>query len=332
MRFEQSVTSISWIPSEAMTGPMRVPMDIGLGHYDEAPPEQIADGDLEALNRADRFRFANRLTGWIEVRSGEIVDSGYSSQILVGSTRINLGPGSVSVPAVAYPPIQKGPEISAGSARFVQTAGGRTGAPLPRRIDRPPFVRLTAPTAWTTLALSISADGSGEFEVLGASPFPRHWIYDGDGRLTQKSGVIDFAEWTRVHDYDRSPWADHEREALLTEVESAVERDLSKIVMGDNKPKVKRLAAGDTLIAQGDVSTDVYLILDGMFDVDVDGEVVAEVGPGAVIGERAVLEAGSRTSSVIAKSAAVVAGVPASALPHEALAQVATSHRREESS
>ena len=47
MRHENSVTSISWIPQEAMTGPMRIPMDIGIGHYDQAPPEQLRDGDRE---------------------------------------------------------------------------------------------------------------------------------------------------------------------------------------------------------------------------------------------------------------------------------------------
>ena len=38
MRIESSVTSISWIPSEAMTGPLRVPVDLGIGHYDDPPP------------------------------------------------------------------------------------------------------------------------------------------------------------------------------------------------------------------------------------------------------------------------------------------------------
>lgn len=330
MRIEKSVTSISWIPSEAMTGPMRVPMDIGLGHYDSAPPEVLGEGTLEELHEADRFRFANRLTGWIEVEDGNVVDAGYASQVLVGATTVKIGPGSVSVPAVSYPTIQHKPEISDDGARFVQTAGGRTGAPLPRRIDRPPFVRLTAPTAWTTLSLSIAIDGTTDFEVVGASPFPRHWIYGPDGTLQKKSGVIDFAEWTRVHDHDRTPWADQEREALMTDIETSVERELSKVLMGDNRPRIRRLSEGDNLITQGADETDVYLILDGMFEVDVDGEVVAEVGPGAVVGERSSLETGRRSSTVRALSAGVAAGVDASALPQTALGEIAGGHRREE--
>jgi hypothetical protein len=73
--------------------------------------------------------------------------------------------------------------VSETSVRFVQTAGGRTGVPAPRRISRPPFVQLSAPLVWTTLALTIRSDGSSAFEVVGASPFPRHWLYDEHGVL-----------------------------------------------------------------------------------------------------------------------------------------------------
>ena len=43
MRIESSVTSVSWIPSEAMTGPLRVPVDLGIGHYDDPLPDHIDD-------------------------------------------------------------------------------------------------------------------------------------------------------------------------------------------------------------------------------------------------------------------------------------------------
>ena len=46
-RFESSVTAISWIPSEAITGPSKVPFGMGITHYDDPPPDQIED--LEAL-------------------------------------------------------------------------------------------------------------------------------------------------------------------------------------------------------------------------------------------------------------------------------------------
>jgi hypothetical protein len=44
---------------------------------------------------------------------------------------------------------------------------------------------------WSTLALTIHADGTVEQELVGASSFPRHWVYDHTGRLVGKSGFID---------------------------------------------------------------------------------------------------------------------------------------------
>ena len=38
MRIESSVTSLSWIPSEAVRGGTRVAFDAGFTHYDEPPP------------------------------------------------------------------------------------------------------------------------------------------------------------------------------------------------------------------------------------------------------------------------------------------------------
>ena len=38
MRIEKSVTSITWIPSEAISGMPKVPFEMGVAHYDEPPP------------------------------------------------------------------------------------------------------------------------------------------------------------------------------------------------------------------------------------------------------------------------------------------------------
>src|SRR5690348_14053568 len=42
MRIESSVTSLSWIPSEAISGVMRLPFDLGPVHYDDPPPDHIS--------------------------------------------------------------------------------------------------------------------------------------------------------------------------------------------------------------------------------------------------------------------------------------------------
>src|ERR687884_371512 len=61
MRIEKSVTAISWIPSEAIEGLPKVPFELGIGHYDEPPPDRLEAGDLSRV-RADRGR-ARRLPG-----------------------------------------------------------------------------------------------------------------------------------------------------------------------------------------------------------------------------------------------------------------------------
>ena len=38
MRVESKVTSISWIPSEAVEGLPKVPFTMGIAHYDDARP------------------------------------------------------------------------------------------------------------------------------------------------------------------------------------------------------------------------------------------------------------------------------------------------------
>ena len=130
MRHEGGVTSLSWIPSEAVTGGSRAAFDAGFTHYDKPPPGEL--GDVEELRAADRFRFANVLRAWIDVDdSGRITGSGYGgdSRGLMGSTTIRLGGLHYRFQAVQLPDLQRDPEGGGGLVRFVQTTGGRTGLP-----------------------------------------------------------------------------------------------------------------------------------------------------------------------------------------------------------
>jgi hypothetical protein len=329
MRIESSVISISWIPSEAIKGMTKLPFEMGVSHYDAPPPDVVTD--LDALRAADAFRFANELRAWIEVDDGRIVGWGHAGGGQIGSTTLQVGPKAIAFPAVAFPDLQPEPEVSETAVRFVQTAGGRTGVPAPRRVRRPPFIQVVAPLAWSTLALTLRTDGTSEWEVLGASSFPRHWIYDQSGNLAAKTGMIDFKEWYRTAFGRHSPWGDEESPALVTVAETALERQLSsQIMQGGAKPKVKKLGASKTLVEQGDPGDALFLLLDGVLAVEVDGEKVAEVGPGAILGERAVLEGGTRTASLRAVTPVKVAVAPAEEIDRDALAEVSRGHRREE--
>ncbi|MGH9021433.1 MAG: cyclic nucleotide-binding domain-containing protein [Acidimicrobiales bacterium] len=332
MRQTSSITSISWIPSEAVAGGTRLPFDVGMAHYDEAPPDTLAS--LEELRDADRFRFANRLSAWIDVDdAGAITAAGYDGGGMIGSTTVRLGPVTHHFEAVPFPDIQPEPERGDGWVRFTQTAGGRTGMPAPRRINRPPFVQWQAPLAWTQLSLTLFADGRAESSMTQASHFPRHWVYGADGELTAKSGLIDFKEWYRKGWGKGTPWGDEGSKSFVTVAESALERCLSNQLMhGAAKPRLSRVRAGATLVSQGDASTDVYLVLDGVVRVEANGEPLAEYGPGALLGERAFLEGGRRTSSLVAVTACKLAAVPAASLDRSSLDELAEDHRREDSS
>jgi hypothetical protein len=330
MRYESSVTSLSWIPSEAVTGSMRIAFDAGIGHYDDPPPAEVTD--LAALQAADRFRFANLLRAWIEVTpDGQITDAGYSGGGLIGTTTVKLGALKYRFQAAQLPDLQRAPEYGDGWVRFTQTVGGRTGAPMPRRVNRKPFVQWLAPMVWSTLVLTLHADGTAEFVMTGASPFPRHWIYDDAGQLAAKSGLTDWEEWTASSGTLHTPWGDEDSPALVTAVETALERTLSvQLMHGGRKPAISTLKAGDTLVRQGEPGSDLYLVLDGVVRVDRDGEQLAEVGPGAILGERAYLEGGTRTATLVAATACRVAAVPASEFDPVALAELATGHRHED--
>ena len=99
---------------------------------------------------------------------------------------------------------------------------------------------------------------------------------------------------------------------------------------GAAKPKIKKVKAGANLVRQGDQGSEVYLVLDGVLRVEVDGRRLAEYGPGALLGERAHLEGGARTSSLVAVTACRVASVPAESLDLPALEELSTGHRRED--
>lgn len=332
MRYESSVTSLSWIPSEAVQGSTRLAFDVGMAHYDEPPPDEI--DDLATLREADRFRFANRLAAWVQVDGAQkIVAAEYAGGGMIGSTTVRVGPVHHVFQAVALPDIRVKPEYGDGWVRFTQTAGGRTGMPAPRRVRRAPFVQWQAPLAWTTLSLTLFSDGRSECALVGASRFPRHWVYDDAGQLTAKSGLIDFNDWYRKSFGKQTPWGHQDSEAFVTTVESALERSLSrKLMAGAAKPKISKVKPGTALVTQGERSSDVYLVLDGVLRVEVDGVRLAEYGPGALLGERAHLEGGTRTSSLVAVTECRVASVPAESLDRPALEELSTGHHREDQS
>jgi cyclic nucleotide-binding protein len=328
MRIEKSVTAISWIPSEAIEGMPKLPFELGIGHYDEPPPDRLAEGDLERLRDEDRFREANLLRAWVDVEDGKIVGSGHAGSGLVGKTAFSFGIKDIVVPGVPFEVLRPDPEVKEGSVRFVQTVGGRAGFPAPRRVRSKPFFRIHSATAWTTVALTINADGSYEHELAGASPFPRHWVYDDSGTLVHKAGTIDFEKWYRESHGEQTPWGGEDSPAVVTAAESELERQLSaKLMQGGKQPKRRELSQGETLVEQGDQGVELYLLIDGILTVEINGEEAAEIGPGAILGERAVVEGGPRTATLRAATRCRVAAYPGDAIDRGALEQLASGRQ-----
>ena len=330
MRFETSVTSLSWIPSEAVSGTNKGMFEMGIAHYDSPPPDVL--GDLEEMRDADAFRFANRLVGWVEVNDGRIIDAGYGRGGVMGSTTVGFGgKGIITFAAVELPHLRDEPVITPESATFVQTYGGRTALPAPRHVPRPPFVQFRAPLVWTTLKLTIKADGSSEYELTGASVFPRHWVYDQAGKLAAKVGLADFKQWYRKSFGRYTPWGATNSTALVTAVETALERELSSLIMrGGEPPKLRKLKPEALLTEQGEPGEDVFLVLDGVVVAEVDGKPLAEFGPGAILGERAVLEGGTRTSTLRAVTKCRIAVARGDQFDRSALEQLSEGHRHED--
>jgi cyclic nucleotide-binding protein len=341
VRIESSVTAVSWVPLDCVEGGQRLQFHVGVAQYDQPPPDHLED--LAGLLDAGRIRLANELRAYIEVEDGQIVGHGQSGGGHIGASEpssgssqaVEAGPGSggmrgaeppatVGFAAVALPDLRPEPVLGEGRVRFGQTAGGLLPVGMPHRPRPSASPRLAGPAAWTTLSLTVHADGTSEQALTGASPFPRHWIYDHHGRVVATSGVVDFSAWQADAWDPFTPWGGRDAPVRATAVESALERQLSRVIV-DARPHWLRLRRGATLVEQGDPGHELYLLCDGLLAVEIDGRTVAELGPGAVVGEVALLESGRRTATLRAVTPCRVGAVPDTRIDRAALADLARS-------
>ena len=177
--------------------------------------------------------------------------------------------------------------------RFTQTAGGRTGAPAPRHVHGKPFFQIASAIAWTTLALTIrrtappstSSPARARFRGTGSTTGRKARGEVGHDRL---QGVVPkgvrqehalgrrgLARLRHRRSRARSSAScrlDHARRGALEAAQARGRRRAGRA--GRRRARAvsppRRRARGE-----------------------VDGETVAEIGPGAILGERAVVEGGS---------------------------------------
>jgi len=73
--------------------------------------------------------------------------------------------------------------------------------------------------------------------------------------------------------------------------------------------KERRFADGETVIQQGSGAAAFFVIDSGAAQVIVDGDERRLMGPGEHFGEMALIDAGTRTATVVASGALVCSGV-----------------------
>jgi CRP/FNR family cyclic AMP-dependent transcriptional regulator len=69
------------------------------------------------------------------------------------------------------------------------------------------------------------------------------------------------------------------------------------------------LAPGDSLFREGDKDEKTYVVLEGEMDVLLGNFVLETVGPGALIGEMALIDDSPRTATAVAKTSCRLAEI-----------------------
>jgi len=324
VRIASSVTAVTWLPFAALDALPNMPLGFAVAHYDEPPGELL--GDIDRLRDADAFREANELKAWIEVEGGGIVGHGRDGRGL-HNVNLALGPEQLTFPAIEFPVIRPDPEVGPGWVRFVQTVGGRIGLPAPRPLRGKPYFHIGSALAWTTVELVIRANGETEGRLVAASPFPRHAVYNSDGLLVAEQGLSDFDGWYRQSFGESTPWDTTDAPGSL---EEQLDEELTRVALGSGARLARRrLQPMETLVEQGEPGEDMFLLLDGVLDVEIDGVTVAQVGSGALLGELAALGDGRRKATLRAVGACRVAVLPAEEVCGTKLAALALERREQ---
>ena len=305
MRVESSVTSVSWIPSEAVTGAvLKGTFEPGVTHYDDPPPDVI--DDLEERRAAGRFRFANQLAAWAEIEDGQIVDAGCSRRRASWARPRCAWPSCARRSSRSRSPTSATSPRARDSAVAVRADHRRAHRPPGAASREAPAVRAvqrarrcgprsrspSAPTARRTSRCSARASSPGTGSTTTtASSRPR-------------SGSPNFKDWYRDAFGKYTPWGDARLEGARHRGRDrarapALDHDHARAASAPRSARSRRASARRA----GRPGRRLFLVLDGVLSVVIDGEAVAEVGPRRDPRRAAVLEGGIRTATLQAATA-----------------------------
>jgi hypothetical protein len=164
-----------------------------------------------------------------------------------------------------------------------------------------------------------NSDGSSQAELAAASPFPRHYLYDSAGRLARKSALMRHKDWIRRSTLQDSPWGGGGEPVPVAGIRGPVERSLSDAILVSGQYRQHGLAAGALLREVPIADAEVYLLLDGLVQFEIDQQPVAEAGPGAIF-DPALRSAYSREHAAVrAETSCQLAVLPRGQLDSQAL-------------
>src|SRR3954447_25558538 len=92
----------------------------------------------------------------------------------------------------------------------------------------------------------------------------------------------------------------HDRARLLSEValfSACTDKELDRLA---RHAELVDFRAGDVLMTEGESGHEFYAMVEGEVGVTTGSETVAKLGPGAYVGEQALLDPGPRTATVSA--------------------------------
>ena len=167
---------------------------------------------------------------------------------------------------------------------------------------------------------------------MGASGFPRHWVYGDDGRLEAKSGLTDLKNWLghRLRHQarhgatpTRRRWSPRSRPSSSAELST-------ELMQGGAKPEVRSSTPARALVRRASPATELFVLLDGVVAIEVDGDPVAEIGPGAVSANGPRSRAACAPRPSVPSRPCRVAVAAADQIDRVRLAELAEGHRRED--
>ena len=331
MRLESSVTSVSWIPSEAVTGAvLKGTFEAGFTHYDDPPPDEI--DDLEEMRAAGALPLRQPPRGVGRHRGRARSSTPATRAAASWARRRSASPTSARRSSRCRSPTSATtPRSRTRSRGSCRPPAGEPGLPAPRRVKHPPFIQFKAPTVWTTLGAHdprrrhVGVRGARREQVPPALDLRRRRTARGEGRARRLQGLVP-RRVRQVHAVGRARLEGARHRGRDRARTRALHHDHAQGRQGRDPHDQEGQAARASRATSGN---DLFLLLDGVLAVLIDGEPVAEVGPGAILGERAVLEGGIRTSTLEAQTACRVAVARPDQIDRAALLALAEKHRRE---